>query len=193
MAALTGLYQSIGKGARAEVEAKRRELHRAVCRVMGVQEDGPDDDVGPGQADAEALKVAVAVVTDGPNVLLVRPRNSIGDMSWQFPAGVVKPGIDATIVAVEETLAETGANCTVRERLGARLHPVTRVRCEYFLCDYIGGTVENRDAVENVSATWVRRDMLTSFIPADRTFRPILEVLALVDAPRQAGVSAAVR
>jgi 8-oxo-dGTP diphosphatase len=49
--------------------------------------------------------------------------------------------------------------------------------CDYFLCEYLTGTAENRDVVENVSVIWVERDSLMRFIPKDRIFPPILEAL----------------
>ena len=72
---------------------------------------------------------------------------------------------------------ETGVHCSVRKALGSRVHPVTRAFCEYFLCDYLGGNAENCDMVENVAVAWVERARLTSFIPADRLFPPILKAL----------------
>jgi len=125
----------------------------------------------------EALTVAIAVVTDGQRVLLVCRRHEAGHVSWQFPAGVVKPEMDAAATAVSETFEETGVHCTVRQRLGTRLHPITRVLCEYFLCDYLSGTAENRDVVENMSVMWVERDTVTDYIPPGRTFPPVLEAL----------------
>ena len=135
---------------------------------------------GPGKSrrdGPEALTVAIAVVTDGQRVLLVCRRHEAGNVAWQFPAGVVKPETNAPATAVRETFEETGIHCTVRQRLGIRLHPVTRVLCEYFLCDYLSGTVENRDLVENMSVMWVDRSDLSAYIPANRTFPPILEAL----------------
>jgi 8-oxo-dGTP diphosphatase len=126
--------------------------------------------------------VAIAVVTDGSHVLLVCRRDDSGSLAWQFPAGVVKPGISPAVVAVRETLSETGIHCAVRHRLGTRLHPITQVFCEYFLCDYLTGTIENRDVIENVSTTWADRAKLTDFIPADRIFPPILKALEAEDA-----------
>src|SRR5215472_2478616 len=105
----------------------------------------------------QALTVAIAVVTDRRRVLLVCRRHEAGNVSWQFPAGVVKPEMDAAATAVRETFEETGVHCVVRRRLGTRLHPITRVLCEYFLCDYLSGAVENRDVVENMSVMWVER------------------------------------
>ena len=81
----------------------------------------------PADTTAQALRVAIAVVLRGAEVLLVQRRDG-GDLHWQFPAGVVKPGADAAAVAVKETRAETGVHCAVREPLGSRLHPSTACR-----------------------------------------------------------------
>lgn len=97
--------------------------------------------------------------------------------SWQFPAGMVKPGLTAATVAVRETLTETGVHCSVNRTIGSRIHPVTNVLCEYFLCDYLDGEAENRDAAENVSVTWTPTKRLTRFIPAGRIYSPVLAEL----------------
>jgi 8-oxo-dGTP pyrophosphatase MutT (NUDIX family) len=131
----------------------------------------------PRRDGPEVLTVAIAVVIDGDHVLLVCRRGDAGKVAWQFPAGVVKPGMDPASVAVRETFEETGIHCSVHQRLGTRLHPVTRTFCEYFLCGYLSGAVENRDVVENMSVMWVRRSVLTDYIPAVRTFPRVLEAL----------------
>lgn len=126
---------------------------------------------------AQALRVAIAVVSRGDDVLLVCRR---GDdrLSWQFPAGMVKPGASAEAVAVQETHAETGVHCTVREPLGERIHPVTGVVASYFACDYLVGDAANLDQLENADVQWVPRSALTRFIPAEKIYPPILEALA---------------
>lgn len=125
---------------------------------------------------AQALRVAIAVVLRGDEVLLVCRRGD-GELRWQFPAGMVKPGSDPATVAVQETHGETGVHCTVRALLGERVHPVTGVVAVYHLADYLAGEPTNLDPVENVDVTWVPRSGLTRFIPADQIFPPILEAL----------------
>lgn len=144
---------------------------RALCKQLGVEEGELAYDHFPG---AEVLKVAIAVVTNGSQVLLVCRRDGANGISWQFPAGIVKPGGDAAAVAVRETLAETGVHCSVSRFLGSRLHPMTRVLCDYFLCDYLAGTAENKDVVENVTVTWVEGARLTHFIPLTSIFQALL-------------------
>lgn len=128
------------------------------------------------------LTVAIAIVIRGDEVLLVCRRAADSDaIAWQFPAGVVKPGAAADVVAIRETLAETGIHCSIRQHLGKRRHPGTGVWCEYFLCDYLAGEAENRDTDENVSVVWARCDEVAKFIPSHLIFRPVLEALEKED------------
>ena len=129
--------------------------------------------------EAQALRVAIAVVLRGDDVLLVCRRGD-GELRWQFPAGMVKPGADAATVAVQETHGETGVHCAVREHLGERVHPTTGVIATYYLADHLAGEATNRDAVENIDVTWAPRSALTRFIPADQIFPPILNALEVV-------------
>lgn len=87
--------------------------------------------------------MAIAVVARGDEILLVCRRGE-GELRWQFPAGMVKPGADPSTVAVQETHGETGVHCTIRERLGERVHPVTGVVASYYLADHLAGEASNR-------------------------------------------------
>ncbi|MER7517812.1 NUDIX hydrolase [Streptomyces sp. NPDC126499] len=131
----------------------------------------------PEAAQAQAFRVAVAVVTRDEDVLLVCRRGDDA-LSWQFPAGTVKPGRPGAVVAVEETRAETGVRCAVRQRLGERVHPKTGVLVEYFAADYLMGDAENLDVEENIEVAWIPRRDLTRFIPEQQIYPPILEALA---------------
>ena len=133
----------------------------------------------PAGTTLQPLRVAVAVVVRDSDVLIVcRRADDANGISWQFPAGVVKPGGHPAVVAVHETLAETGAHCVVTRKLGTRLHPTTGVLCEYVLCDYVAGETRNVDVVENVAAIWVDHADLTRFIPAAQIYGPVIRALA---------------
>ncbi|WP_034089614.1 NUDIX hydrolase [Streptacidiphilus albus] len=132
----------------------------------------------PDTPAAQALRVAIAIVTRETDVLLVcRRDDETSGIRWQFPAGVIKPGTKAETTTVRETLDETGVRCAVRQALGQRLHPVTGVMCEYFLCEYLAGEATNSDTVENMDVMWVPRNALTRFIPVDTIFAPVLAAL----------------
>lgn len=136
----------------------------------------------PHESAAHSLRVAIAVVVDGTNVLVVQRRGEDGaGISWQFPAGMVKPGVSPATVAVRETFAETGVHCAVIRELGSRLHPITNVYCDYLLCEYLTGEAHNIDIVENVSVTWAPKSKLTRFIPVHHIFPPILKALEVTE------------
>lgn len=126
---------------------------------------------------AQALRVAIAIVVRDGQVLLVRRRNKAAGIAWQFPAGIVKPGENAEEVAVRETLAETGVHCTTADHIGARLHPVTGVLCDYFLCPYLAGEAVNLDNVENAAVTWAPRRGVAKFIEEGTIYPPVLMIL----------------
>ncbi len=90
---------------------------------------------------------------------------------------MVKPGVAPETVAIRETLAETGVHCAIVRKLGGRLHPITHVRAEYMLCEYLTGEAQNMDVLENVNVAWVEKEELARFIPLDHIFPPILEAL----------------
>ncbi|AHH94077.1 NUDIX hydrolase [Kutzneria albida] len=126
------------------------------------------------------LRVAVAVVLKGKDVLVVRRRGEVADgVPWQFPAGMIKPGVQPDAVAIRETLGETAVHCVARHGLGSRLHPATKVFCDYVLCDYVTGEATNVDVFENVDVAWVDKAVLTRLIPVDRIYPPILDALEL--------------
>jgi 8-oxo-dGTP pyrophosphatase MutT (NUDIX family) len=130
--------------------------------------------------DAHALRVAIAVVVRDESVLVVcRRGEDANGISWQFPAGIVKPNGLSTVVAVRETLAETGVHCVAVEEVGSRVHPMTAVVCDYVVCEYLTGDARNVDVVENVGVTWVNKDELFRFIPEQQIYPPVLELLRL--------------
>lgn len=138
-----------------------------------------DDDAEAAAAGgAVALSVAIAVVVNDTEVLLVCRRDADpSGITWQFPAGIVKPGANPATVAIRETLAETGIHSVIRDELGTRVHPLSGVNATYFLCDYLAGDVVNRDEIENTSALWAPRADVTRFIPQQRIYEPVLRAL----------------
>ncbi|MBE1875998.1 NUDIX domain-containing protein [Myceligenerans pegani] len=144
-----------------------RERFSMAMRAIEPDRDGE----GPRQ-----LTVAIAIVQQDESVLLVQRRDD-GTLRWQFPAGIVKPGAAPADTAVRETFAETNVHCSVKARIGARVHPHTGVYCEYFHCEYLAGEAHNRDVVENASVTWAPIVNLTKFVPESSIYAPILDVL----------------
>lgn len=162
--------------------ALERASEGAKARFATNASSTPSHEAPPPDGAAHALRVAIAVVVDGTNVLLVQRRGEDGGgISWQFPAGMVKPGVSSSTVAVRETLAETGVRCAVVRSLGSRLHPITNVYCDYLLCEYLNGEAQNIDIAENVSVTWATKEKVTRFIRAENIFPPVLEALEVLE------------
>jgi 8-oxo-dGTP pyrophosphatase MutT (NUDIX family) len=126
-----------------------------------------------------SLRVAVAAVIKQEEILIVSRRDgltaSIG--TWQFPAGMVKPGADSRHIASAETLAETGIHSIHVRKLGERLHPATSVYCDYHLCEYVSGQAANLDPSENSAVSWIHLSLLSRLIPDNVIFPPLLAVI----------------
>lgn len=62
----------------------------------------------PGNVATEAARSPAIVTRESADVLIVQRRHNDSGITWQFPAGIVKPGVPPETVAVRETFAETG-------------------------------------------------------------------------------------
>jgi 8-oxo-dGTP pyrophosphatase MutT (NUDIX family) len=131
----------------------------------------------PSGEGSESLRVSIAILVRGECLLLVRRRESYRGLSWQFPAGVIKPGQADREVVVGETYAETGVHCQVRNKLGKRVHPITSVICEYYYCEYVSGEPNNRDPVENSTVSWVNYRKIHRLIPMYQIYEPVIGCL----------------
>jgi 8-oxo-dGTP pyrophosphatase MutT (NUDIX family) len=146
----------------------------AVAKVRKIIGPTFPDQAAPGTVRGD---FAHQTKTSSEVLIVCRRSEDANGISWQFPAGVVKPGGRPAVVAVRETLAETDLHCVVTRKLGTRLHPTTGVLCEYVLCDYVAGEARNVDVVENVAAIWVDRADLTRFVPSAQVYGPVLRAL----------------
>lgn len=135
----------------------------------------------PRLSAGDGLSSVVGIVQRGPHVLIVRRKTRIGNLSWQFPAGVVKPGANPQDRIEDEVLDETGVTCQFRRMLGARVHPDTKVLCNYVLCAYLDGIAENRDPEENSDVRWIHAREVADYVTSD-IFVPIRGLLQAIAA-----------
>jgi 8-oxo-dGTP diphosphatase len=161
---------------RAGVQAALDEVLNRSSASVRVRFDELCGNAGP-TSTAQALRVAIAVVVRDVHVLLVRRRDEAAGISWQFPAGIIKPGERGEDVATRETLAETAVHCAVQGHIGSRVHPVTGVVCDYYRAEYLAGEAENCDNVENAGVAWAPRQNLARFVPRENIYPPVLEML----------------
>jgi 8-oxo-dGTP pyrophosphatase MutT (NUDIX family) len=113
---------------------------------------------------AAGLAAVIGVVQREDSILMVQRRIKYRDLSWQFPAGVVKPGEEIQDKVQDEVFNETGVHCRVKRYLGARVHDDTKVLCHYFHCTYLDGEAANRDESENSQVTWVKAGNVGKYI-----------------------------
>jgi 8-oxo-dGTP diphosphatase len=152
----------------------------AAVKPEGIRQGG--EAVSNPSVPSYAFRVAVAIVVRDSEALIVCRRGTDGaGITWQFPAGIIKPNTPVTTVAVRETFAETAVHCTPLRSLGSRVHPVTKVLCEYVLCEYLTGYARNVDPIENVSVVWAEKSAIPRFIPERQIFPPVYEALGLAE------------
>lgn len=107
---------------------------------------------------AAKLRVSIGIIHHDKNILMVRRRHKEGTLSWQFPAGIIKPSQDPEQRIIDETLEETGISIKVVGKIGERISPETKVHAEYFDCAYVAGELRNDDPNENAEVAWVPVD-----------------------------------
>jgi 8-oxo-dGTP diphosphatase len=112
----------------------------------------------------EGLSVVIGIVQREKEVLMVRRKTREGDLSWQFPAGIVKPGIDIRDRVESEVKNETGVTCKFDKFIGSRVHCDTNILCQYVHCIYISGEASNLDLHENDDVRWVQANDVKSYV-----------------------------
>lgn len=122
------------------------------------------------------LEVAVAIVTNKTDVLLVKRKKKEGPLVWQFPAGTMKFSEKSSTRAEIECLEETGVHCVAEKYFGKRVHPDTKVVIHYWLCRNAGGKPYNADTTENDEALWMPRKKALEMITSD-LYEPVKKYL----------------
>jgi ADP-ribose pyrophosphatase YjhB (NUDIX family) len=123
-----------------------------------------DTSVLPKFEPTEGLSVVIGIVQRDKEILMVRRRTREGNLSWQFPAGIVKPSIDIRDRAESEVKKETGVTCKFEKFIGSRVHCDTNILCQYVHCTYISGEATNLDLHENEEVRWVLAKEVKSYV-----------------------------
>lgn len=124
----------------------------------------------------ERPAVAAAIIVENERVLLVRRRVAEGELSWQFPAGVVEPGESGEQAAVRETHEEAGLDVAAVKTLGERVHPATGRRMIYVVCEVLDGTAHVADPDELADVAWCDQAGIRELVPFP-FFPPVQEYL----------------
>lgn len=113
------------------------------------------------------LRIALGLVHQGKNILMVRRRHKEGRLSWQFPAGIVKPIQEPDQRIVEEVLKETGVSVKIVSKFGERISPDTKAHMVYFECEYLAGELHNGEPEENAEVAWVPADKVETYVTSN--------------------------
>lgn len=113
------------------------------------------------------LRIALGLVHQGKNILMVRRRHKEGKLSWQFPTGIVKPIQEPDQRIVEEVLKETGVSTKIVSKFGERISPDTKAHIIYFECEYLVGELRNGEPDENAEVAWVPADKVETYVTSN--------------------------
>lgn len=113
------------------------------------------------------LRIALGLVHQGKNILMVRRRHKEGKLSWQFPAGIVKPLQEPDQRIVEEVLKETGISVKIVSKFGERISPDSRAHMIYFEGEYLAGELRNGEPDENAEVAWVPADKVETYVTSN--------------------------
>lgn len=118
-----------------------------------------------GEPVSEEPVLAMGVVVDRGQLLLICRAVPEGDLMWALPGGTVEPGETAGQAAVREVLEETGLTVEAVEELGGRVHPDTGRLIAYVACTVLEGTAHAASQREVSAVAWAARDEIPQYVP----------------------------
>jgi 8-oxo-dGTP diphosphatase len=120
-------------------------------------------------------KIAIGILKNNQQVLIVRRKEKEGALMWQFPGGEIEENESILESAQREVKEETNINCIAEKILCEREHPYTKRYIYYIICSYKNGTplVVDKDIAE---AIWVNVNDLSKYFSTD-LFQPVSEYL----------------
>ncbi len=121
-------------------------------------------------------QIVVAIVKEGPHVLLIKRKFSEGDLVWTFPSGKIEPNETEKEAVMREVLEETNVSCIPIKRIGERKHPSNQKELVYWLCEYKQGQIKINNDEEIDEVIWAKPDVIFKKITSD-IFEPVREIL----------------
>lgn len=128
------------------------------------------------ETTTEKPGISAAIIVQEGRVLMVRRRVSEGELMWQFPAGAIEAGEQATDAAVRETDEETGLSVKALRLLGERVHPKTGRLMSYTACEVVSGEARVADDEELDAVAWVTLAEIPEYVPYG-LYGPVQEYL----------------
>lgn len=108
--------------------------------------------------------VVIGAVMKGDKVLMVRRRNPVSGLTWQFVAGRLRVSEEsAEECIVREVKEEAGVDAKVIATLGEGESSSVPFKLIYLGLAYLGGKAYNADPVENSSVRWVKASLVHTY------------------------------
>lgn len=121
--------------------------------------------------------VALAVVRDGPDRVLLIDRVSTKEHGWAFPGGNLKADESAGDGVKRHILEETGIPVFVWKELGTKELPERNAIVHYVACTPSGLPTQEGDRPEIRGHAWVELDELGNFLPLEQLHPSVAEFL----------------
>ncbi|WP_426420327.1 NUDIX domain-containing protein [Bradyrhizobium genosp. A] len=140
-------------GSILEAEALRSGVRDKTARDQGLAEVIKETNVA-------SFRIVIGIVPHDGKVLLVKRNRNAEQLNWMFPSGKKWPTDGERDVIEKEVQEEAGIACTVVEKIGERVHPLTNFHCVYYHLAPAGDLhIVNGDPVENAAVEWTPIDL----------------------------------
>ena len=120
--------------------------------------------------------VVIGIIEKDNKLLMIKRKKTEGNLVWAYPGGKVEENETKEEACIREVYEETGLTVTIKNILGERLHPNTKINLTYFLCEYTSGepTILDKDEVSEIS--YKNKQELYQDIKTD-IFPPVLKFI----------------
>ena len=121
-------------------------------------------------------KIAIGILKNNQQVLIVKRKEKEGSLMWQFPGGEIEENESILESAQREVKEETNINCIAEKILCERTHPYTKRYMYYIICSYKSGIPSTTDDKDITEAIWVNINDLNKYFSTD-LFQPVNKYL----------------
>lgn len=109
--------------------------------------------------------VVIGVVQKNDKILMVKRRNSVENLTWQFVGARLRVGQESEEECiVREVYEETNIHVKSIAKLGETIDSSSSFRRIYFHLSYLKGQPLNNDQKENVAVEWVEKNQIRTFV-----------------------------
>ena len=116
--------------------------------------------------------VSCGIVNKDDKILMVKRAKKEGDLLWVFPGGKIEDGETSEEACIREVNEETGLNVSIVSLIGERVHPDTRIKIYYYLCQYESGEFRILDENEILEIAFKTKEEFNRDVKTD-VFAPV--------------------